>query len=147
VVGKGKPGGMLNVAAFHVVSFDPHTNTTDDRCLRFSSMFEALVVVGASHRRITFRHILPNAPSPIISTASLPVAVSVIAEASLSYLGLGTQPPTPSWGLDPNKALGYLDVNLWMALGPGIAILIAATAFNLLGDGLRDLLDPRLRNR
>jgi peptide/nickel transport system permease protein len=79
--------------------------------------------------------------------SSLLVAVSVIAEASLSYLGLGTQPPTPSWGLDLNKALGYLQVNLWMALGPGIAILVTATAFNLLGDGLRDLLDPRLRNR
>lgn len=108
---------------------------------------QAAVVVGASHRRIIVRHILPNALSPIIITASLLVAVSVIAEASLSYLGLGTQPPTPSWGLDLNKALGYLDVNLWMALGPGIAILITATTFNLLGDGLRDLLDPRLRNR
>jgi ABC-type dipeptide/oligopeptide/nickel transport system permease subunit len=108
---------------------------------------QAALVVGASHRRIIFRHVLPNALSPIIIFASLLVAVSVIAEASLSYLGLGTQPPTPSWGLDLNKALGYLEVNLWMALGPGIAILITATAFNLLGDGLRDLLDPRLRNR
>jgi peptide/nickel transport system permease protein len=107
----------------------------------------AAQVVGASHRRLIFRHILPNALSPIIVTASLLVAVAVIAEASLSYLGLGTQPPTPSWGYDLNKALGYLEVNLWMALGPGIAILLTATAFNMLGDGLRDLTDPRLRNK
>lgn len=107
---------------------------------------QAAAATGASHRRIMVRHILPNALSPIIITASLLVAVSVIAEASLSYLGLGTQPPTPSWGLDLNKALGYLEVNLWMALGPGIAILITATAFNLLGDGLRDVLDPRFRH-
>ena len=107
---------------------------------------QAAAATGASHRRIMLRHILPNALSPIIITASLLVAVSVIAEASLSYLGLGTQPPTPSWGLDLNKALGYLEVNLWMALGPGIAILVTATAFNLLGDGLRDVLDPRFRH-
>ncbi|MGI8553551.1 MAG: ABC transporter permease subunit [Dehalococcoidia bacterium] len=84
-------------------------------------------------------------PSHIILRASLLVAVSVIAEASLSDVGLGTQPPTPSWGYDLNKALGYLGVNLWMALGPGVAILLTATAFNLLGDGLRDLTDPRLK--
>lgn len=113
--------------------------------LRRREFVEAAIVIGASHRRIIFRHILPNALSPIIVTASLLVAVAIIAEASLSYLGLGTQPPTPSWGYDLNKALGYLDVNLWMALGPGLAILVTATAFNLLGDGIRDLTDPRLR--
>ena len=94
-----------------------------------------------------FLHVLPNAVPPMIVNLALIMGFSVLAEASLAFLGLGTQPPTPSWGLDLNKALGYLDVNLWMALGPGIAILVTATAFNLLGDGLRDLLDPRLRNR
>ncbi|MGI8553555.1 MAG: ABC transporter permease [Dehalococcoidia bacterium] len=113
--------------------------------LRRREFVQSALVIGASHQRIILRHILPNALSPIIITASLLVAVSVIAEASLSYLGLGTQPPTPSWGYDLNKALGYLGVNLWMALGPGVAILFTATAFNLLGDGLRDLTDPRLR--
>ena len=78
-------------------------------------------------------------------TGSLLVAVAIIAEASLSYLGLGTHPPTPDWGFDLNKALGYLNVNIWTAIGPELAILITAAAFNLLGDGIRDLTDPRLR--
>lgn len=106
---------------------------------------QAAHLSGASHARVLLRHILPNSLSPVIITGSLFLAVAVIAEASLSYLGLGTQPPTPSWGYDLNASLTFLEVNAWMVAGPGIAILITAMGFNLLGDGIRDVLDPRLR--
>src|SRR5581483_8083260 len=106
---------------------------------------QAARVLGASHRRVLLRHILPNALSPVVISGSLFLAVAVIAEASLSYLGLGTQPPTPSWGYDLNASLVFLEVNAWMVAGPGVAILVTAMGFNLLGDGVRDILDPRLR--
>lgn len=103
--------------------------------------------LGCSNERIIVRHVLPNSLTPIIVTTSLILAVAVIVEASLSYLGMGTQPPDASWGVDLNSSLLYLEVNPWMAIGPGIAIVVTAMAFNLTGDGLRDMLDPRLRNR
>lgn len=103
--------------------------------------------LGAGHLRQVARHLLPNILSPVLVQASLSVAAAVIAEASLSYLGLGTQPPDPSWGSSLRSAQGYLAIAPWLAYWPGIAIFVTVLAFNLLGDGLRDLLDPRLRNR
>jgi peptide/nickel transport system permease protein len=113
--------------------------------LREREYVQAAHVVGASHARVLLRHILPNALGPIIISGSLFLAGAIIAEASLSYLGLGTQPPTPSWGYDLNASLIFLEVNAWMVAGPGLAILFTVVGFNLLGDGLRDVLDPRLR--
>lgn len=107
---------------------------------------EAAKSLGMSDLRILFRHILPNILNPILVQATLGIASGIIVEASLSYLGLGTQPPTPSWGSMLSSGQGYLETAPWIALSSGAAIFISVLALNLLGDGLRDLLDPKLRN-
>ncbi len=107
---------------------------------------EAARTVGASDARIMFRHILPNVMAPIIVLASLVLGIAILIEASLSYLGLGVQPPTPAWGSMLNQASsGFFETYPHLALIPGIAISLAVFAFNLFGDALRDVLDPRLR--
>ncbi len=104
---------------------------------------EAAKALGNSHWRILLRHVLPNILPPLMVQATLAIAQAIIAEASLSFLGLGQQPPAPSWGSMLNTAKGFLEQAPWMALWPGLAIFFAVLAFNLLGDGLRDALDPR----
>ncbi|MGZ5906278.1 MAG: ABC transporter permease, partial [Reyranella sp.] len=94
---------------------------------------------------ILLRHVMPNVMAPIIVQASLGVGRAILAEAGLSYLGLGTQPPIASWGKMLQEAQGFMGQAPWMAIFPGIAIALTVLAFNMLGDGLRDLLDPRLR--
>jgi len=106
---------------------------------------EAARAVGNSHLRIALRHILPNVVPPLIVQATLAIAAAVIAEASLSFLGLGQQPPAPSWGSMLNTAKNYIDNAPWMAIWPGLSIFFLVLSFNLLGDGLRDALDPRHR--
>jgi peptide/nickel transport system permease protein len=104
---------------------------------------EAARAVGNPHWRIAFRHLLPNIVPPLLVQASLAIAGAIIAEAALSFLGLGQQPPWPSWGSMLNSAQRFLAQAPWMAFWPGFAIFIAVLSFNLLGDGLRDALDPR----
>ncbi|WP_137131821.1 ABC transporter permease [Rhizobium sp. FY34] len=99
--------------------------------------------VGLGHMDIMLRYILPNVTAPIIVQATLTVATAIIAEASLSFLGLGQQPPAASWGSMLNVAKNFLSQAPWMAMWPGIAIFLVVIGFNLLGDGLRDALDPR----
>ena len=99
--------------------------------------------VGLNHFEIMTRYILPNVFSPIIVQATLTVATAIIAEASLSFLGLGQQPPAPSWGSMLNVAKNFLSQAPWMAMWAGIAIFLVVIGFNMLGDGLRDALDPR----
>lgn len=99
--------------------------------------------IGLGHFDIMTRYILPNIMAPIIVQATLTVATAIIAEASLSFLGLGQQPPAPSWGSMLNVAKNFLDQAPWMAMWPGAAIFLVVIGFNLLGDGLRDALDPR----
>ncbi len=106
---------------------------------------EAARAVGNPRWRIAVRHLLPNILPPIMVQATLAVAAAIIAEASLSFLGLGQQPPLPSWGSMLNTAQRFLGQAPWMALFPGAAIFLVVLAFNLLGDGLRDALDPRHR--
>jgi peptide/nickel transport system permease protein len=106
---------------------------------------EAARAVGNPHRRIVLRHILPNILGPIMVQATLAIAAAIIAEASLSFLGLGQQPPAPSWGSMLNAAKNFLEQAPWMAMWPGAAIFSVVLAFNLFGDGLRDALDPRHR--
>ena len=106
---------------------------------------EAARAVGNPPWRIALRHVLPNIVPPLIVQATLAIAGAVIAEASLSFLGLGQQPPAPSWGSMLNTAKNYVDNAPWMAIWPGLAIFLLVLAFNLLGDGLRDALDPRQR--
>ena len=104
---------------------------------------EAARALGNPHLRIALRHILPNIVAPLIVQATLAIAAAVIAEASLSFLGLGQQPPAPSWGSMLNTARNYVDQAPWMAIWPGLSIFLLVLSFNLLGDGLRDALDPR----
>jgi peptide/nickel transport system permease protein len=104
---------------------------------------EAADAVGNPHRRIVWRHIFPNAVPPILVQASLAAATAIIAEASLSFLGLGQQPPNPSWGSMLNAARSFMSQAPWMAFWPGLAIFMLVLSLNLFGDGLRDALDPR----
>jgi peptide/nickel transport system permease protein len=106
---------------------------------------EACRAVGQRDLWILLRHILPNCMTPIIVTGTLSIATAIIVEASLSFLGLGTQPPTPSWGWDLKANVSWIQMQPWLALGPGCAIFITVLGFNLFGDGLRDALDPRLK--
>jgi peptide/nickel transport system permease protein len=102
--------------------------------------------LGASPIRTVLTHILPNITNPLIVQATLSTAFAILAEAALSFLGLGAQPPTPSWGQDIAYSQRYLANSIWwMSTGPGVAIFLAVFAFNYLGDALRDALDPRLR--
>jgi peptide/nickel transport system permease protein len=99
--------------------------------------------LGAGDVRILFRHILPNAIQPLIVQASLGMAGAVLSEASLSFLGLGVQPPTPSWGAMLNDARSYLRIAPHLLVFPGLAVMLTVLAFNFVGDGLREWLDPR----
>jgi peptide/nickel transport system permease protein len=105
---------------------------------------EAARMVGAGNLRIITRHVLPNVLAPIIVQASLCVSYAILAEAALSYLGLGTQPPMPSWGMMLAKGRGLMSHSPWVSVWPGVSIMLAVFAFNVFGDGLRDALDPRL---
>jgi peptide/nickel transport system permease protein len=100
--------------------------------------------LGARDRRIMFRHILPNALVPVLVSATLGVAGAILAESGLSFLGLGVQPPTPSWGNILIDGKANIEIAWWLSVFPGMAILITVLAYNLLGEGLRDALDPRL---
>jgi len=106
---------------------------------------EAAWAIGVKDWLVLFRHILPNCLAPVIVVSTLSIANAIIVEASLSFLGLGTQPPTPSWGWDLKANLLFIEVNPWIVLFPGAVIFLTVLGFNMLGDGLRDALDPRLK--
>ncbi len=106
---------------------------------------EASRALGSSHSRLIFRHILPNSLTPTIVQISLALSWAMLTEAALSFLGLGTIPPAPSWGSMLSEARPMMELAPWMAIAPGFAIMIGVMGFNLLGDGLRDIMDPRLR--
>ncbi len=106
---------------------------------------EACRALGVRDPWILLSHVLPNCWAPIIVTTTLGIATSIIVEATLSFLGLGTQPPTPSWGWDLKANVAFIQANAWLSLFPGIAIFVTVLGFNLFGDGLRDALDPRLK--
>ena len=111
--------------------------------VKVEDFVEAARAVGNPHWRIALRHILPNVLPPLIVQATLAIAAAIIAEASLSFLGLGQQPPAPSWGSMLNTAKNYVDNSPWMAIWPGLSIFLLVLSFNLFGDGLRDALDPK----
>ena len=113
--------------------------------LRNQDFVESLRAVGASNTRIIMRHIIPNGISPILVNASLALAGVVIAESALSFLGVGVQEPTPSWGNMLSTAQSYMFQHPWLPLVPGIPLCLVAISFNFIGDGLRDALDPRLK--
>jgi peptide/nickel transport system permease protein len=113
--------------------------------IRTREYIEAARALGASGRSIAWRHILPNAAAPIVVQASLSVAFAILAEASLSFLGLGVQPPAASWGSMINAGRGYLRQAPWIVFGPGAALFLVVLGFNFVGDAIRDALDPKLR--
>ncbi len=113
--------------------------------LKGQDFVEAGRAMGASEARIVLRHLIPNALAPVIVAATLAVGNAILAESGLSYLGLGIQPPTPSWGNMLQRAQEYLLKASWLAVFPGVFIFMTVLSFNFLGDGLRDALDPRLK--
>lgn len=106
---------------------------------------EAARALGASNSRIIVKHIFPNAIAPIIVYATMNVGTAIIVEAALSFLGIGVQPPTPAWGKMLSESLDFIDIAPWMMLFPGLAIVITVLGFVLLGDGLRDAFDPKMK--
>jgi peptide/nickel transport system permease protein len=134
--------------AIGVVAIPVYARLTRGQVLatRDREYITAAQALGASPLRIVLAHILPNITNPLIVQATLSTAFAILAEAALSFLGLGAQPPTPSWGQDIAYSQRYVANSIWwMSAGPGVAIFLAVFAFNYLGDALRDALDPRLR--
>lgn len=113
--------------------------------LRNQEFVTSIQAAGARIPRIIFRHILPNSLAPVMVSASFGVASAILIESSLSFLGFGVQPPTPSWGDILSQSRDFMDIAWWLTLFPGVAIFITVTAFNLVGEGLRDAIDPKLR--
>jgi peptide/nickel transport system permease protein len=106
----------------------------------------AAQAIGAQDARIIFRHILPNAISPILVSATLGIAGAILTESALSFLGIGVQPPTPSWGNMLIAGKQTLGTAWWLSVFPGVAILITVLGYNLLGEGIRDAMDPRIKD-
>jgi len=117
----------------------------DFMALRERDFVQAARAAGAGDLRIIFRHILPNAMASVLVTATLGVAGAILTESALSFLGIGVQPPTPSWGNILTAGKDNIDIAWWLSLYPGLAILITVLGYNLLGEGIRDALDPRLK--
>jgi peptide/nickel transport system permease protein len=136
--------------AIGIVAIPAYTRLTRGQVLsmREREFVTAARALGAPPLRVVLRHILPNIANPIIVQVTLSTAFAILAEAALSFLGLGAQPPTPSWGQDINYSQRYLANQMWwMSAGPGFGIFLAVFAFNFVGDALRDALDPQLRGR
>jgi len=115
------------------------------RSLKNETFIEAAVALGVPTWRIILQHVLPNVSSPIIVRASIGMGFTILTAASLGFLGLGAPPPAPEWGRMIAESREFLPESWWYALAPGVAIFMVVMGFNLLGDGLRDILDPRLR--
>ena len=122
------------------------TRLVRGECLsvREREFVQAAKVLGLSNIRVMFVHLLPNVMAPILVTATLGIGGAILTESALSFLGLGVQPPTPSWGNILTAGKDYITIAWWLSLYPGLAILITVLAYNLLGEGLRDVLDPRM---
>lgn len=133
--------------ALGIASFPSYTRLVRGSVLslREENYVDAAKVAGASSRRIMFRHLIPNLFGTLIVYGTLRVSTAILAEAGLSFLGLGAQPPVPTWGGMLSEGRDYILFFEWLPLFPGLAILLTVTGFNLLGDGLRDALDPKTR--
>ncbi|BBK30743.1 peptide/nickel transport system permease protein [Stella humosa] len=139
------PGIANAMVALVLVWWPGYVRLAESKALaiREEPYIEAARVVGASRLRILWRHVLPNAISPLIVKMSMDIGQAILAVASLGFIGLGAKPPTPEWGAMISIARGYLPDYWWYAVFPGLFIYLSVLGFNLLGDGLRDILDPR----
>jgi peptide/nickel transport system permease protein len=144
VLGPSVVNAMLAIGIFYIPVFARLTRASA-LTVKELNYITAARAAGQGEIAIIRRHVLPNILSPLIVQATIQFAVAILAEAGLSYLGLGTQPPHASWGRMLNEAQTFMELAPWMALFPGVAIAWAVLGFNLLGDGLRDILDQRLR--
>ena len=144
ILGPSAVNAMLAIGIYYIPVFARLTRASALTVKRLDYI-DAARVAGQAELTIIRRHVLPNILSPLIIQATIQFAVAILAEAGLSYLGLGTQPPHASWGRMLNEAQTFMELAPWMAIFPGLAIAWAVLGFNLLGDGLRDILDPRLR--
>jgi len=144
IIGPGLENVIVAVGIFSVPLFARVTRG-QVLSLKEQEFIQAARMMGAQDGRIMLNHLLPNAVAPILVLSTLRVATAILTAASLSFLGLGAQPPTPEWGAMLSDGRAYLAIAPHVATTPGVAILITVLSFNLLGDGLRDALDPRLR--
>jgi peptide/nickel transport system permease protein len=147
IVGALGPGIKNAMLALSIVWWPGYVRLVQGKTLslREESFVEAVKSIGASRLRIIFSHILPNCTSPIIVKASMDMGMAILFAANLGFIGVGVQPPEPEWGAMISTGRNYLPDHWWMATFPGLAILITVLGFNLLGDGLRDVLDPQSR--
>ena len=146
VLGTGTINVIVAVGLFSMPTFARIAHGTVIT-IKEMTYVEAAIASGSRTTRIIFRHILPNSLAPIIVQASLRVATGILVAAGLSFLGLGIQPPTPEWGAMLSRGRMYMQSAPWLAVAPGLCIMFMVMGFNLLGDHLRDRLDPRLRNQ
>jgi peptide/nickel transport system permease protein len=147
VIGALGPGITNSMIALSVVWWPGYVRLVQGKTLSLKeeAFIEAAQSVGAGKARIIFLHILPNCTSPIIVKASMDMGMAILAAAGLGFVGVGAQPPAPEWGAMISAARNYLPNWWWYAVFPGLAIFITVLGFNLLGDGLRDILDPQSR--
>jgi peptide/nickel transport system permease protein len=147
IIGALGPGITNSMIALSLVWWPGYVRLVQGKTLSIKeeSFIEAAQSVGAGKARIIFLHILPNCASPIIVKASMDMGLSILAAAGLGFIGVGAQPPAPEWGAMISIARNYLPNWWWYALFPGLAIFVTVLGFNLLGDGLRDILDPQSR--
>jgi peptide/nickel transport system permease protein len=143
IMGPSMINAMLAIGIFYIPVFARLTRAVS-LTIWEREFIAAARASGISEWAITWRHVLPNILSTLIIQGTIQFAVAILAEAGLSYLGLGTQPPNASWGRMLNEAQTYMSLAPWMAIFPGLAIAWAVLGFNLLGDGLRDTLDPKM---
>lgn len=143
ILGPGTVNSMVAIGIFNIPIFTRLTRAASLSVWHRDFVTSARAL-GQSNRSIIWGTILPNVVSPLIVQGTVQFAIAILAEAALSYLGLGTQPPDASWGRMLNEAQTFMEISPWLAIIPGLAIAWAVLGFNLLGDGLRDLLDPRL---
>jgi peptide/nickel transport system permease protein len=146
VLGAGIGSAMIAIAVVYTPIFARITRASV-LSVREEVYVRAAVSIGAPDREIIARHILPNVAGPIIVQTSLSFGFAILTEAALSFLGLGVQPPQPSWGAMLFDARGFVQQAWWMAVFPGLAIVLTVLSFNLVGDALRDVLDPRRRTQ
>lgn len=148
IVGALGPGILNAMIALSLVWWPGYVRLVQAKALsvRNETYVEAARSIGASEMRIIFRHILPNCTSPIIVKASMDMGMAILGAASLGFLGLGAQPPYPEWGAMISIGRNYLPDWWWYSLFPGLAIYLTVLGFNLMGDGLRDMLDPKQRS-
>ncbi len=146
ILGRGVENAMIAIAIVYAPIFARVTRGAVI-AVRDREFVTAARALGQRQLPIMFTHVLPNALGPIIVQTSLSLAFAILAEAALSFFGLGTQPPDPSWGRMLAEGRAFLRQAPWMGIFPGLAIMVSVLGFNLLGDGLRDVLDPRYRGR